>query len=49
MNQTERLNDVRTPDAAPADDEYLPPEVVVHDGDDFVRELGPAQACSPGV
>ena len=30
-----------------APDEYVSPKVVVYDGDDFIRSLGPAQACSP--
>lgn len=27
-------------------DDYQAPEVVVHDGDAFVKRLGPAQACT---
>ena len=26
---------------------YTTPKLVVHSGADFVRKLGPAQACSP--
>ncbi len=26
---------------------YIPPKLIVHDGDEFIKSLGPAQACSP--
>ncbi len=26
---------------------YEPPQLIVHDGDEFIKGLGPAQACSP--
>ncbi len=35
------------PEAVGPAEPYEPPRLVVHDGDDFVRSLGPAQACSP--
>ena len=55
MTRSERPHDVRAPIPARVapdgiglmNDDYVPPEVVVHDGDEFVRALGPAQACSP--
>lgn len=35
-------------DASPrVAEEYVAPKVVVLDADEFVRSLGPAQACSP--
>lgn len=30
-------------------DGYVSPQVIVHDGDEFIRSLGPAQACSPTI
>ena len=44
----QQANNQETPRSSVAEaDEYVPPKVVVHDGDDFIRLLGPAQACSP--
>ena len=37
---------VDQPEAAAAEP-YEAPEIVVHDSDEFIRSLGPAQACSP--
>lgn len=55
MNRSEQAHQGRelnvADSGAPGDeraDEYQAPEIVVHDGDAFVKRLGPAQACSPG-
>ena len=33
--------------AAEPAEPYQPPRLIVHDSDEFIRSLGPAQACSP--
>ncbi len=30
-----------------AEEAYSPPTILIHDADEFVRSLGPAQACTP--
>ncbi len=36
--------DIRNQKSKPT---YKAPKLIVHSGSDFVRKLGPAQACSP--
>ena len=35
------------PSAADSAEPYEPPEIMIRDSDEFIRSLGPAQACSP--
>ncbi len=49
MNNETFKND-RVKDKKPKNEKrrnYQPPRIIVHDADEFIKSLGPAQACSP--